>query len=87
MRSLTQALAIAAIAGGMLAMPAYAEGDKMDMDKFITHCDTNKDGMVSKDEMMKMVEKAFEKADTKKTGKLDKKQTETLLKQLMAGGG
>jgi Ca2+-binding EF-hand superfamily protein len=87
MRSLTKSLAIAAIAGGMLAMPAYADSDKMDMDKFITNCDANKDGMVSKDEMMKMVEKAFEKADSKKTGKLDKKQAEIFLKQLMAGGG
>ena len=88
MRSLTKTLAIAAIAGGMLAIPAYAaESDKMDMDKFITNCDANKDGMVSKDEMMKMVEKAFEKADSKKAGKLDKKQAEIFLKQLMAGGG
>jgi len=87
MRSLTKSLAIAAIAGSMLAMPAYADSDKMDMDKFITNCDANKDGMVSKDEMMKMVEKAFEKADSKKTGKLDKKQAEIFLKQLMAGGG
>jgi len=87
MRSLTKALAIAAIAGGMLAMPAYADSDKMDMDKFITNCDANKDGMISKDEMTKMVEKAFEKADAKKTGKLDKRQAEIFLKQLMAGGG
>ena len=43
--------------------------------------------MVSKDEVMKMVEKMFDKADTKKAGKLDKKQAEIFLKQLMAGGG
>jgi hypothetical protein len=87
MRSLTQVLAAAAIAGGMLAMPAYADNDKMDVDKFVTMCDGDKDGMVSKAEMMKMVEKMFDKVDTKKTGKLDKKQAEIFLKQLMAGGG
>ena len=87
MRSLTQVLAVAAVAGGMLAMPAYADNDKMDVDKFVTMCDGDKDGMVSKAEMMKMVEKMFDKADTKKTGKLDKKQAEIFLKQLMAGGG
>ena len=87
MRSLTQVLAVAAVAGGMLAMPAYADNDKMDVDKFVTMCDGDKDGMVSKAEMMKMVEKMFDKADTKKAGKLDKKQAEIFLKQLMAGGG
>ncbi|MGL4576591.1 MAG: hypothetical protein ACRCV9_17525, partial [Burkholderiaceae bacterium] len=35
-------------------------------------CDFDKDGMVSKTEMMKMVEKAWDKADPKKTGRLDK---------------
>ena len=43
--------------------------------------------MVSKDEVMKMVEKMFDKHDTKKMGKLDKKQAEALLKELMRGGG
>jgi len=87
MRSLTQVLAVAAVAAGTLAMPAYADNDKMDVDKFVTMCDGDKDGMVSKAEMMKMVEKMFDKADTKKAGKLDKKQAEIFLKQLMAGGG
>ena len=87
MRSLTQALAIAAIAGGALAMPAYADNDKMDTNKFVTNCDSDKDGMVSKAEVMKMVEKSFDKADTKKTGKLDKKQTEEFLKMIMQSGG
>jgi Ca2+-binding EF-hand superfamily protein len=39
------------------------------------------DGMVSKAEMMKHMEKMFDKMDTKKTGKLDKKQTEAFLKE------
>jgi Ni/Co efflux regulator RcnB len=82
MRSISKTLAIAAIAAGAMALPAYA-GDNMDASHFITNCDTDKDGMVSKAEMMKMVEKAFEKADKKKAGKLDKKQAEDFLKILM----
>ena len=87
MRSLTQVLAVAAVAAGTLAMPAYADNDKMDVDKFVTMCDGDKDGMVSKAEMMKMVEKAFDKHDTKKMGKLDKKQADAFLAELMKGGG
>ena len=87
MRSLTKALAIAAIAGGALAMPAYADNDKMDTSKFVTNCDADKDGMVSKSEVMKMVEKSFDKADTKKAGKLDKQQAAEFLKMLMQSGG
>ena len=39
------------------------------------------DGMMSKAEMLAHMEKMFDKMDTKKTGKLDKKQTELFLKQ------
>jgi Ca2+-binding EF-hand superfamily protein len=81
MRSISKMLAIAAIAGCAMALPAYA--DNMDAKQFITNCDMDKDGMVSKAEMMQMVEKAFDKVDKKKTGKLDKKQAEDFLKVLM----
>ena len=50
-------------------------------------CDGVKDGMVSKAEAMKMIEKMFDKQDTKKMGKLDKKQVEAFLKELMKSGG
>jgi len=82
MRIFVKALAAAAVLACTMGLPAYA-GDNMDAKQFITNCDTDKDGMVSKAEMMKMVEKAFDKADTKKTGKLDKKQAEDFLKVLM----
>jgi len=86
MQSLTKALAVAAVAACALSMPAaYAQKD-MDSDHFVKMCDTDKDGMVSKAEMMKMVEKMYDKHDTKKMGKLDKKQTEAFLKELMKGG-
>jgi len=43
--------------------------------------------MVSKSELMKMVEKTFDKADKKKMGKLDKAQVDWFLKELMKSGG
>ena len=87
MRSITHALAIAAIAAGAVALPAYADNDKRDTNTFVTNCDSDKDGMISKAEVMKMVEKSFDKADKKKTGKLDKKQADEFLKMLMQSGG
>ena len=50
-------------------------------------CDADKDGMVSKEEVMKMVEKAFDKHDKKKMGKLDKKQAVEFLKEFMGHSG
>ncbi len=87
MQSLTKALAVAAVAACALSLPALAQDTKMDADMFVKMCDTDKDGMVSKAEVMKMVEKMYDKHDTKKMGKLDKKQTEAFLKELMKGGG
>ena len=87
MRSLTQVLAVAAAASMLAAPLAYADNDKRDTNNFVTMCDTDKDGMVSKAEMMKMMEKMFDKHDTKKMGKLDKKQAEAFLKELMKSGG
>jgi hypothetical protein len=89
MRSIKKVLALAALSTAFLAAPAlYAQGEtKMDAERFVKMCDTDKDGMVSKAEVMKMVEKTFDKHDTKKEGKLDKKQTEAFLKELMKGGG
>ena len=60
---------------------------KHDMDAFMKSCDMDHDGMVSKAEMMKHMEKMFDRMDTKKTGKLDKKQAEAFLKQFTASSG
>jgi len=87
MRSISKTLALAA-ALSIMAMPlAHADNDKRDASNFVTMCDADKDGMVSKAEMMKMMEKMFDKHDTKKQGKLDKKQAEAFLKELMKSGG
>ena len=88
MRTFTKALAVAAAVTCTMAMPLAQAGDisKADADKFVTMCDKDKDGMVSKAEAMKMVEQAFDKQDTKKMGKLDKKQIEAFLKEIMQSG-
>lgn len=80
-------LALIAMSTAIAAAPAYAAEEALNADKFVTMCDADKDGMVSKAEMMKMVEKMFDKHDTKKQGKLDKQQAEAFLKELMKGGG
>lgn len=60
---------------------------KHDMEAFMKSCDMDHDGMVSKAEMMKHMEKMFDRMDTKKTGKLDSKQTEAFLKDFTRQSG
>ena len=86
MRSYTKALAVAAAVACTMALPAAQAGDNMDAAKFVTMCDKDKDGMVSKAEMMKMMEQMFDKHDSKKAGKLDKKQVDEFLKELIRTG-
>ena len=86
MRTFKQALALAALSATVMAAPAAIAGDDINVNHFQAMCDTNKDGMVSKAEAMKMVEKMFDKHDKAKSGKLDKKQVEFFLKELMKGG-
>ncbi len=82
-------LASSMVAVSLIAAPAvFAETQpgkmkmgKVNMDEFMKSCDMDKDGMMSKAEMLAHMEKMFDKMDTKKTGKLDKTQTEQFLKQ------
>ncbi|MBL0144249.1 MAG: hypothetical protein IPP91_19630 [Betaproteobacteria bacterium] len=88
---LLNVLAGSMVAVSLMAAPAVFAAEPMkkqdmgmmkhDMDAFMKACDMDHDGMVSKAEMMKHMEKMFDKMDTKKTGKLDKKQTEAFLKE------
>ena len=87
---LLKTLAGPMVALSLLAAPAAFAADKpkmANMEEFMKSCDMNHDGMMSKAEMVKHMEKMFDKMDTRKTGKLDKKQTEEFLKQLMVSGG
>ena len=84
-------LASSMVAASLLATPAVFAADpphKMNMDEFMKTCDMDHDGMMSKAEMVAHMEKMFDKMDTKKTGKLDKKQTELFLKEFnkISGG-
>ena len=84
-------LASSMVAVSLMAAPAVFAAEsthKMNMDEFMKSCDMDKDGMMSKAEMVKHMEKMFDKIDTKKTGKLDKKQSEEFLKQFntISGG-
>ncbi len=87
MRSLSKMMAAAAMAAAVCAVPLAHAGEDVNPDAFVKMCDSDKDGMVSKAEVMKAVEKMFDKADIKKMGKLDKKQVEAFLKELMKSGG
>lgn len=88
---LLNVLAGSMVAVSLMAAPAVFAAEPMkkqdmgmmkhDMDAFMKSCDMDHDGMVSKAEMMKHMEKMFDKMDTKKTGKLDKKQTEAFLRE------
>ena len=87
---LTNILANSLVAVSLMAAPAVFAADKphkMNMDEFMKSCDMDHDGMMSKAEMVAHMEKMFDKMDTKKTGKLDKKQTEIFLKQFTAPSG
>ena len=71
-------------------MGAMTQGTGMmkhDMDAFMKSCDMDHDGMMSKAEMTKHMEKMFDRMDTKKTGKLDSKQTEAFLKDFTRQSG
>jgi hypothetical protein len=87
MRNLSRILALAALSATVTAVPVALAGDDINVNHFQAMCDTNKDGMVSKAEAMKMVEKMFDKHDTGKKGMLDKAQLERFLKELMKSSG
>jgi hypothetical protein len=88
MRSLAHMLAVAAMASAVLAVPAAnAAREDEGFDKFVKMYPRDKDGMVSKQDVMKTVEKMFDKHDTKKMGKLDRKQLEIFLQELMKASG
>ena len=87
---LTKLLAGVIVGASLLSVQSSFAADKpmmMDMDKFMKSCDMNHDQMMSKAEMLKHMEAMFDKVDQKKSGKLDKKQTEEFLKQLTAPSG
>jgi Ca2+-binding EF-hand superfamily protein len=82
---LLKPLAAAGLAGLLLAAPAFAKEDSGS--PFMAQYDMDKDGMLSKQEVQRMMEQMFEKHDTKKMGKLDPKQFQIFLQELMKDEG
>ena len=68
-----------------VAAPAVADDRYGNL--FVKMADKNKDGMVSKDEMMKHVEMGWAKMDKEKKNMFDAKRVEAFLKELMKTGG
>ena len=71
----------------VMAMPSFAEASEEDINRFVTSCDTNKDGMISKAEVMKHAAGMFDKMDTGKKGMLDDKQAMFFLLELQKTDG
>lgn len=95
--NLTRSLAGTMLAISLLAAPATFAADpkpkhdmsamKHDSAGFMKACDMDHDGMMSRAEMHAHMDKMFDRMDTKKTGKLDGKQTEAFLKEFTKPSG
>ena len=79
--SLTAAFALS------LTLPAHADVTLEDANRFVKMCDTNKDGMVSKAEMMAHMKKTLASMPADKDGMVDEMKTMALLLQLQLGDG
>lgn len=75
----------AAIMG--LSISVFAEATDEDINRFVIACDTNKDGMLSRAEVMKRAADMFDKMDTGKKGKMDDKQFMAFLLELQKTDG
>jgi hypothetical protein len=62
-------------------------GEISDQNIFVKMCDASPDGKVSKEQVMRTVDRMFDKHDTRKEGKLDRKQVEYFLMALTAPSG
>jgi hypothetical protein len=78
-------LLAAAVVG--VSAPVFADVSPEDAARFVTVCDVNKDGMVSKTEVMARAKAAFEKMDTAKKGMVDSKQFMQFLLDLQKSDG
>lgn len=70
-----------------LSLPSFADVTQADVERFVTRYDTNKDGMLSRVEMVKRAGEMFDKMDTGKKGMLDDKKAMAFLLELQMGDG
>ena len=70
-----------------LSMPSFADVTQEDVERFVTRYNVNKDGMISRVEVMKRAAEMFDKMDTGKKGMLDDKKTMAFLLELQKSDG
>ena len=70
-----------------MSMPSFADVTQEDVERFVTKYDTNKDGMISRVEVMKRAAEMFDKMDTSKKGMLDDKKAMAFLLELQKSDG
>ena len=70
-----------------LSVPAFADVTQEDINRFVTMYDINKDGMISRVEVMKHAAEMFDKMDTAKKGMLDDKKAMAFLLELQKTDG
>ena len=79
-------VAFAAIAMGLSA-PAFADLNAEDINRFVRNNDANKDGMISRTEVMNRAAAMFDKMDSGKKGMLDEKKAMAFLIELQQTDG
>jgi Ca2+-binding EF-hand superfamily protein len=83
----------AAVATAMLSAiftttsPAFADSSQEDIQRFVQMCDVNKDGMVSKAELMKRAEAMLTKMPADKAGMVDSKKAMAFIMELQKSDG
>jgi Ca2+-binding EF-hand superfamily protein len=69
------------------ASPVFADSSQEDIQRFVKMCDENKDGMVSKAELMKRAEAMLTKMPTDKAGMVDSKKAMAFIMELQKSDG
>ncbi len=82
-RYLLKSMAVAVIAAAVMvtSLPVFADSVE-DANRFVKMCDTDKDGMVSKAEVMKRAADMMKKMAADKNGMFDAKKTMALILEL-----
>lgn len=83
---LRQTLTAAVLGVSAIATTAHADILPGDLNRYITKCDVNKDGMISRVEFIDMITAKFSKMDAK-DGMVDSKKAMAFLLELTKGDG
>lgn len=85
---LLKSISGAVIAASVMAISLPALADSVeDANRFVKMCDTDKDGMVSKAEVMKRAADMMKKMEADKSGMVDAKKTIALILELQRSDG